>query len=530
MFIDQAIRRRIELIELIRSGSPIWLPDPDNAPQCMAYLHDAKVIGFGGAAGGGKSELAIGKAYNQHADSMIMRRLGTELTPIIDRLLAIRGTREGYAASPVSILRMPERNQTITFGSCPDPGSEIKYQGHPHDLKVYDEATNFLESQVRFLATWLRNTRVPGIYCQQLLTFNPPQNSEGRWILTYFAPWLDQQYKNPARHGETRYFITVGVGSQQVDFEVENKPAVIVEGQPVHDFNAKDFKPTEIIIPQSRTFIGARVTDNKYQDASYMAQLQSLPEPLRSQMLNGDFYAGMQDSEWQVIPTGWVKAAMDRWQPRDRKPPMDSIGVDVARGGQDNTIIVPRHEYWYDEFQVYPGKTTPDGPAVAGLVARHLRDDAVIHLDIVGVGGSPYDFLVQQRYHVIGVNVGKSEGVDVFSTQGGMKFDSWKSYLWWALREDLDPANNRGVALPPHPQLLKDLTAVLWTYRGGKVCVETREQIIKRIKRSPDWGSACVLARMETPKMAKLRNATAALGHNPLAVVDLLGRTGHDPF
>jgi hypothetical protein len=61
----------------------------------------------------------------------------------------------------------------------------------------------------------------------------------------------------------------------------------------------------------SRTFIPSRVSDNPYlMGTGYMTQLQSLPEPLRSQMLYGDFKAGVQDDPWQVIPTAWVEAAM----------------------------------------------------------------------------------------------------------------------------------------------------------------------------------------------------------------------------
>lgn len=531
MFIDQAIKRRLELIELIENGAPLWLPDPDNAPQMAAYLSPAKVIGFGGAAGGGKSDLGIGKALNQHFDSFIARRVGTELTPLIERVLALRGSRDGYVAAPEKILRMPERNQVITFGSVPNLGDETKYQGHPHDLKVFDEATNFLEWQVRFLSTWLRNTRVvPEPFCQMLLTFNPPQDAEGRWVLSYFAPWLDKQAKNPAAHGEIRYFVTVGQGQQQVDVEVPNVPHVIVKGEVVSDFNPKDYQPVEIITPQSRTFIGSRVTDNKYQGAQYMAQLQSLPEPLRSQMLNGDFYAGISDSEWQVVPTAWVQAAMDRWRPRDRKGPMDSMGIDVARGGKDNTIFGRRHDYWYDEPLVYPGTATPDGPTVMGLAAAALRDDATMHIDVVGVGGSPYDFMRQQRYHVVGVNGGSTEGIDTFRSAGGLKFANWKAYLWWSFREDLDPANGKGVALPPDKQLLKDLTAPLWKPRAGRIYVESREEIIKRIGRSTDWASAYILARLSTPRVRDVQRENPGLGHDPLAVVNTYGGGGHTPF
>lgn len=531
MFIDQAIKRKLELAELIENGAPLWLPDPDNGPQIQAYLSAAKVIGFGGAAGGGKSDLGIGKALNQHHDSFIARRVGTELTPIIERILALRGTRDGYTASPEKILKMPDRNQTITFGAVPNLGDERKYQGHPHDLKVFDEATNFLASQVRFLSTWLRNTRVvPEPFCQMLMTFNPPQDAEGRWVLDYFAPWLSETHANPAAHGELRYFVTVSRGPEVVDVEVPNVPHVIVDNTPVADFNPANYKPVEIIAPQSRTFISSRVTDNKYQGAQYMAQLQSLPEPLRSQMLNGDFKAGMSDSEWQVIPTAWIERAMAAWRPMHSKPPMSSVGVDVARGGKDNTIISRRHGFWYDELLAYPGTATPDGPMVAGLVISALRDRAPVHIDVVGVGSSPYDYLKPIAY-TVGVNAGSTVGLDGYRSEGGMPFANWKSYLWWALREDLDPKNNRGVMLPPDKQLLRDLAAPLWKPRGGAVMVETREEIIKRIGRSPDWGSAVVLARLDSPRPEDIRVARPAQGHNPLDVISpTQGWGGHNPF
>ena len=124
-----------------------------------------------------------------------------------------------------------------------------------------------------------------------------------------------------------------------------------------------------------------------------MATLQSLPEPLRSQMLYGDFQAGIEDDAMQVIPTAWVELAQARWRKPDKLEPMDSLGVDVARGGRDQTILARRYGMWFDEPLTYPGKATPDGPTVAGLAIAARRDEAVIHIDVIGVGSSPYDFL-----------------------------------------------------------------------------------------------------------------------------------------
>jgi len=205
MYIDEALKES-ELYALVKAGANLWLPDKGNLPQMAAYVSPAQVVGFGGAAGGGKTDLGAGKALNQHSDSMIMRRVGTELQPIIERILALKGNRDGFAGGHVNQLRFTRSGKpcTIAFGSIPNLGDETKYQGHPHDFKFYDEATNFLAKQIRFLGTWLRNTRVPGQYCEQLMTFNPPQTAEGRWVIDYFAPWLDKQAKNPAAHGEIR--------------------------------------------------------------------------------------------------------------------------------------------------------------------------------------------------------------------------------------------------------------------------------------------------------------------------------------
>src|SRR5690606_11922110 len=139
--------------------------------------------GFGGAAGGGKTALACGLAVTEHRTVGIFRRHGTELQGIIDELARILGTREGFNGQD-RIWRFTRYDGVpaqIELGSFPAPGEEAKYQGRPHDLLVFDEASNMRESAVRFLMGWLRST-VPGQRCRALLTFNPPTTVEGRWI------------------------------------------------------------------------------------------------------------------------------------------------------------------------------------------------------------------------------------------------------------------------------------------------------------------------------------------------------------
>lgn len=471
---------RAELDSLLTSDKTLWRPLP--GPQTIAYESQADIIGYGGAAGGGKTDLACGKALTSHRKIGIFRLNGTELTGVLDRITELIGSRNGYNGKD-NIWRMRRIDGVaiqVEFGSFPNPDDEKKYQGRPHDLLVFDEAANMRESAVRFLLGWLRTT-VPGQKCQALLTFNPPTTAEGRWIIQFFAPWLDKKHPNPAEPGELRYFATV-------------------DGKDVEVDSGKPFTHNgEVITPLSRTFIPSRISDNPYlMGTGYMAQLQSLPEPLRSQMLYGDFQAGMEDDPWQVIPTAWAEAAMARWKRPDKLAPMDSLGVDVARGGKDNTILARRHGMWFDEALAYPGTATPDGPTIAGLVVSAIRDRAPIHIDVIGVGSSPYDFLNEMGQQVLGVNVAESAlGLD---KSGRLRFKNQRSELWWRMREALDPANNTGIALPPDQRLLADLCAPTWKLVGQTVAVASREEILDKIGRSPDYASAYCLALMDTPK------------------------------
>lgn len=475
---------------LLEQDRAIWRPLP--GPQQVAYDSPADVIGYGGAAGGGKTDLALGKILTQHKRSIVYRKNGTEHQAFIDRMEEILGNTNGFSSKTgVWKIMLPGAKTRIQMelGSVPNMGDERKYRGRPHDLKVFDEAAEIPESQIRFLLAWMRSVDKHQ-RCQALLCFNPPTNAEGRWILEFFAPWLDPGHPCPAMPGELRWFARI-------------------DGEEVEVVDGKSFKHNgELIKPLSRTFIPAKVTDNPYYNGgNYMATLQALPEPLRSQMLHGDFTAGMEDDPWQVIPSAWVELAMKRWKKPDRLGEMLGLGCDVARGGKDKTIIARRHKtpttnYWFDEPLVYPGTMTPDGPKVMGLVVAAARDEAPQHVDIIGVGASPYDFLVKANQPVVGVDVRETSTATDIS--GRLGFFNLRSQLWWQMRELLDPANNTGVCLPPDKQLLSDLTAPTWTPEGKKIKVESREQIIDRIKRSPDHGSAYILGMIDTPKVRNI--------------------------
>lgn len=498
-----------------------WRPLP--GPQTMAYHSQADVIGFGGAAGGGKTDLAIGMATTQHHRTQVFRREGPQLKGIIDRLAEILGSRQNINGNPP--VYRDDADRQIEFNSMPNLGDETKYQGRPKDLLVIDEAANFLEQQVRFVKGWVRTTR-PGQRTRTLLTFNPPTSAEGRWVISFFAPWLDKKHPlYPSDPGALRYVYVDPVTGEDVWIADNNPAPFVLRGHDrVYDFDPLAHRPEDIVRPESRTFIPSRITDNPFLvSTGYMSQLQALPEPLRSQMLLGDFQAGISDDPWQVVPTAWVEAAQARWRERSPKGELLAMGVDVARGGKDQTVIANRHRnenstLWFDRLQMHPGSETPNGRTVAGLVIAGHRDHAPIHIDVIGVGASPYDVLTDTNQPVYGVNV--SERATSLDKSGRLSFFNLRSQLWWQLREALDPAADNGIALPPDKELLAELCAPRWELSGMTIKVESRDDIVKRVGRSPDRASALALALIDTPKIRDIR----ALGESDRPSLD------YDPY
>ena len=69
-----------------------------------------------------------------------------------------------------------------------------------------------------------------------------------------------------------------------------------------------------------------------------------------------------------------------------------------------------------------------------------------------------------------------------------------RAAIHWYFRELLDPKNGHDVALPPHPQLLADLTAPHWKLTPAGIQIDEKIKIKERIGRSPDVGEALMYA------------------------------------
>lgn len=484
---------KAELDGLLTDGLPQWLPQV--GPQMAALESQADIIFYGGQAGGGKTDLILGAVLTQHEHSIVFRREAVQLVGIEERLTTILGTRKGYN-SQTGVWRLPE-SRVLELGSVKEPDDWLKYQGRPHDLKAFDEITHFLEAQFRALIGWMR-TDNPSVRQRVICAGNPPTSAEGEWVIRYWAPWLDPMHPNPAKDGELRWFVT---DEQGADREVLGPEPVMVG--------------TELMTPKSRTFIRSSVDDNLFLSSTgYKATLQALPEPLRSQMLRGDFLAGRADPVWQLIPTEWAKAAQARWTDRGvtGKGVMSAIGFDVARGGVDKSTAAPRYGQWFDRLVTAPGSVTNDGPKAAGFIAPLVRNGACICVDSIGIGSSALDFI--RGLNLLVLPVVGSEGAKGTDKTGSLRFKNTRAEMYWRLREALDPVNPEPIALPPDPELLGDLCAVRYKVvqmgpHAGILC-RSKDEIREVLGRSPDKGDAVAMTFVSGIPLAGIANDAAA--------------------
>lgn len=470
----QAIARQKQATEKGAAGPLVWTPQA--GPQAAAYASAADQIGYGGAAGGGKSDLHLGLAGSRHHRAIIFRRVFPSLRGMIERSRELfnsvaRSHMKDSFNEQLHVWRLSD-GRLIEFGSLQYEQDTKKYQGQPHDYLGIDEATEFPEKFVRFLMGWNRTT-TPGQACRLLLTFNPPMDDAGAWVIAFFAPWLDETAADRAADGEIRYVA-----------RVDDTDAF---------YRAPDDAPDDVRpYLKTRTFFHASLADNPALAATgYGATIEALPEPLRS-LLKGNFNAAHVADPWQVIPGAWVKAAQARWTAQQPDTPLLSVGVDVARGGKDKTVIARLYGAWLAPLSKYPGAATPDGPTVAALVLPYADAACGLFVDIIGVGGAVYDAL-RGSVRVAGVNF--AEGVPgARDKTGKLAFRNVRAAAYWRLREALDPISGDMLALPPDPELAADLTAPKWSLTAGGILIESKADISERIGRSPDSGDALALA------------------------------------
>lgn len=172
------------------------------------------------------------------------------------------------------------------------------------------------------------------------------------------------------------------------------------------------------------------------------------------------------------------------------------IGVDVARFGDDETVIVPRVGLLVPLIKTY---TKMDTMETAGwvinlakeLMLKYGRPRCTVKIDDDGVGGGVTDRIRE---------VVREEGlfIDVIDCHNGGKaddhdhYDNWGTEAWANVRDLLQAGE---IQIPNDEDLIAQLSTRKYTVTSkGRVILESKKDMKKRGLRSPDRADALVLA------------------------------------
>jgi len=203
----------------------------------------------------------------------------------------------------------------------------------------------------------------------------------------------------------------------------------------------------------------------------------------------GEFASSDEDG---IISLAWVERANQRWlewNESEKKESFTSLGCDIARSGEDKTVLAARFENVIGELRRY---SIADTMEVTGLIASAMSiyKKGIAAIDIIGIGAGVFDRLREMRISASAFNA--SERTEWRDRSNELGFINCRAAAWWNLRELLQ---NDEIALPPDDKLIGDLTAPKWRVSsGGKIQIESKDDIKKRLGRSTDDGDAVVMA------------------------------------
>lgn len=486
--------------------SQLW--SPQAGPQSVAYYHMADEMLYGGAAGGGKTDLVIGLATTAHRRSLVFRRMSTDLDGLWDRLMDVTSGHTVQSNNVKKRMTLKD-GRVIEGGHLEAPNSEKSWQGRPHDLIGFDEAAQLDEHKVNFVTQWLRSVDA-NQHCRVVFATNPPlpefvkgkmvDSGSGEWLKRWFAPWINPQYGNPAQSGEIRWCYMKANGDRLETVWVPNDGYYDIETGEQADPTPAQIKAGKYAKAKSRTFVKSLLDDNKYlADTGYGDKLSSTPEPLRSMLRNGQFGIKLADHTMQVIPTNWVLQAQERWNERNERndppAPMLVLAADIAQGGIDSTVTVAlRDDAFFDTPDIYAGVETPTGEEVVERLLARRKNNALIVLDGTGGWGGSTRDLLKTHHEITAMMCNSSEASTAWTKDMVYKFLNMRSDLWWMMREALDPDSGEKVMLPPSDALLAQLTAPHWALNGRCIQIESKDDLRKRLGTSTDEADAVIMA------------------------------------
>lgn len=254
-----------EPINVDKAREVIFQPNP--GPQTEFLSADEQEVLYGGAAGGGKSYAMLADPVrylnNEHAKMLLVRKSTEELRELVS-------VSKMLYPKAIPGIKFLERDKTwvapsgaTLWMSYLDADDDVtRYQGQAYNWIGFDELTQWASPYAwNYMRSRLRTTRDSGLKLYQRATTNP--GGAGHH-------WVKKAFIDPAPPGKPFWAIDPETGETLRWPKGHSR-----EGEPLFQ----------------RRFIPATLFDNPYlaEDGMYEANLLSLPEHQRKQLLEGNW-------------------------------------------------------------------------------------------------------------------------------------------------------------------------------------------------------------------------------------------------
>lgn len=217
--------------------------------------------------------------------------------------------------------------------------------------------------------------------------------------------------------------------------------------------------------------------------------------PLYLAKVKGEF---SEDSEWQVVRTSDVakcRIPTDKPHPADQLLPVE-LGVDVGGGGDETVVRERRGRVAGREWR----KRTDKPEVIAPMIVHAIKETGAtaVKIDSIGVGFGVIGELRNMNLpgvSIIGVNVGeKASKPD--------KYANLRAEIWWEVGRLLSERGGWDLSgMENGDTTVAQLVEPQWDADPqGRVRVEKKDEIIKRLGRSPDNADALLLAFYSAPR------------------------------
>ena len=239
-------------------------------------------------------------------------------------------------------------------------------------------------------------------------------------------------------------------------------------------------------MPQSE-FIPSLPSDNPHLPEDYVDRLRETFASSAGwveRYLEGDWNAttGM-GGAFHVFSWGMIRGASER----DVKmgEPVE-MGVDVARGGTDNTVVFLRRGS--AAMMLLDRNDIGDTMKVAEIVKTFIMryEPTTVRVDAIGIGAGVADRLTQWFGYKIKHFIAGGKAVDK------ERFFNARSEATWLLRERFE---NGDISIPDDPELKGQLSSIRYSMSADRqIAIEKKEDMRKRGMSSPDKLDALMLA------------------------------------